>query len=233
MRVNHFFFASSFIMVSLAQAIAAEAQFRNVLLRIDSPREGVITRQASSGWPFTIRLLSQGELGISFVPIPNPTPEPYPRAHTTGILLYRDPDHCPSWAGQAMINTAAFPDCVLPRPWAVDETLLRFTPDSDIPAIVDTAGDPERQQRLTDSGGGGHPMILTFDDHSRTLRLTPIGPPTGTTEHDGYGYGAGDDLPSLVIPFDTGPGVVFDESFNLPTPRQAHHLARSINSGSY
>ena len=218
----------------LLSCAEVEAQARKVLVRIPSPPEGIISIQAGNGWPFTIRLISQGELGLS-------TPEPQrelPTAGDTAILLYTNPDGCPSWAAFGLnaahsIDFKAFPDCHAPLPWPVDETHLRFTIDADSPGVLDLAGEPELQSKLTDSAHGGPPKVFTFDEHSRGLKLVTIGPRTGGNQKDGYGYGANDDLPGLVILSDTGPGVVVDSFFNLPTPREARNLAGFFEAVSF
>jgi hypothetical protein len=221
-------FASLILVVSPVRAAGVEAQARYVSVRVLSPPDGFISMQASSGWPLTIRLISKGELGISIVTYPH-RGDVFPSAGMTALLLYSDPDHCPSWAGNNDIDESVFRDCVRPRPWPFDETSLRFSLDADCPGSRDAVGEP------TAASGGGPPKIVIFDELTRTPSLAPIGPATGESgnEPDGYGYGPDDDLLGLVILSDTGPGVVFDQFFNLPTPRQARNLAGFVNTVSY
>jgi hypothetical protein len=224
-------------------------------LAIVGAKDGVVTRQVATGWPLTLRLSSNGELGIG-----RPFVTPYfPQFGDFGFIVFADPDGCPSFDA---LNA--------PCPGGVDETMLEFWPDMDRAGVSNPHGNVERLIALTESGGGGSPKVFIFD-HNTGLNnlLVRYGPYVGSDDvtalrcvggrlaiypgtsclsdadcnsgtcrlvpldADGYGYGADDDLPGLALFSDTGVGLVLDQSFNPGQPRQSRNLAGLVHSVAY
>jgi hypothetical protein len=225
-------------------------------LAIVGAKDAVVTRQVATGWPLTLRLSSNGELGIG-----RPFVTPYfPQFGDFGFIVFADPDGCPSFDA---LNA--------PCPGGVDETMLEFWPDMDRAGISNPHGNVERLIALTESGGGGSPKVLVFDPNTGlnnllvrygpyvggddTLALRCVGGrlaiypgepclsdadcTSGGTcrqvplEADGFGYGADDDVPGLALFSDTGVGLVLDQSFNPGQPRQSRNLAGLVHSVAY
>ena len=224
-----------------------------ISLQFVGAKQDAVFRETGSGWPVTLRLSSNGELGIGTPHIP----PFFPRFQEVGYLVFADPDNCFSFGIDA--------NCSM-----TDETYVEFTPDMDRPGLVNPHGNADRLIALTATGGGGSPTVLTFDfDTHVNDRLVPYGPlvggtgdtlekrcssvlkfagepcaqdgdcPAGSTcreipvDADGYGYGADDDLPGLVLLSDTGVGLVLNENFNHPRIRQVRNLAGLLNSVAY
>ena len=89
--------------------------------------------------------------------------------------------------------------------------------------------------KFSDAPPRNTPYLRLFDG-----KVKPVGPKTGgrpdplvskPDELDGYGYGADDDLASLVIMADIGGARVFDENFDL-TPGVIRNMAGFVNTVS-
>ena len=143
------------------QAFSVQAQ--NLSTEVISPRLGLLNpllpssylpKETSGGWPLTIRLTSNNEIGIGtrFLPA-------FPEDGVTGYLIFTDPDGCPSFS-PAVIATPNSPCFNAP----VDETFFEFTNDTDLVGVPDTAGNTLRQAALADSFGGGQPSMLVFNE---------------------------------------------------------------------
>jgi hypothetical protein len=59
------------------------------------------------------------------------------------------------------------------------------------------------------------------------------GPDTGAEVRDGYGYGANDDWPQLVLLSNHGVGIVLDEYFNRGPTEQRRNLAGFLGWAAY
>jgi len=225
-----------------------------ISLQFVGAKRDAVTRQVASGWPITLRLSSNGELGIGTPAVP-----PYfPRIRESGYIIFADPDNCFSFA--------ALSTCPVR-----DETYLELTPDLDMPGLANPHGNWDRLIGLTDFGGGGSPQVYTFNFQTHLNdRLVSYGPIVGGPEPDllesrcvgpfkyagpacssdgdcgpnstcrliplnadGYGLGADDDLPGLVLLSDAGVGVVVNQDFNRPRLRQARNLAGLMSSVAY
>jgi hypothetical protein len=225
-------------------------------LAIVGAKDGVVTRQVPTGWPLTLKLTSNGELGIG-----RPFVTPYfPQFGDLGFIVFANPDGCPSFDA---INA--------PCPGGVDETMLEFWPDMDRAGVSNPHGNVDRLIALTESGGGGSPKVLVFDPNTGlndllvrygpyvgsddTLALRCVGgrlaiypgvpclsdadcTSGGTCRQvplgaDGFGYGSDDDVPGLALFSDTGVGLVLDQNFNAGQPRQSRNLAGLVHSVAY
>ncbi len=179
-----------------------------------------------SGWPLTLHLTANEEKlkGIGY----EVAPYHFPRRDDKGFLVFADPDGCPSWVEtsfQTMHENGVsqgflfYPDCpeAPPVPWPWDEAMLEFDPGLNLP----------------DLPCGDRPMIFVFDPGSRKgTSLKSIGPCVGSAE-DSFGYGRNARIPGLVLVADTGPGIVFDKSFNRTKRLQTWNLAGFFHSIAY
>lgn len=218
----------------------AAAETPPVQLHIDAANSnGGIALLSESGWPLTIKMVidfPEGEELPAYAIQPN-----YAVRGDWGFIIFEDKDEClnppiPSWN----VDTYA---CGLesgdPIP-ASDEVYMEFWPDVDMVGIEDNTGNTDRQADLVDSAGSRGPEFQKWyasgtcvpgTDDSDCIRM---GPSTGEEIVDGYGLGADDDIPGLVIVSEYGVGRVFDEpDFELSDPVGAVNLAGLINSVAY
>ena len=212
---------------STATAHAAKKNAKPVRLTVEVPfGAGRHSIQNSSGWPLTIRLLSRNELGIA-------NSEPgfdapigtFPRIGQTGWIVFDDPDGCLTLLPPFSPSPTPDDTCLGA---VTDETFLGFTPDLDQPGLEDSVGDADRRAALTEAGGGG---MATFT--APGVGIAALGPDTGGDVIDGYGRGADDDLPGLVVLSATGPGLVLDPDFDRGPVLEQHNLAGFLNQVGY
>ncbi len=132
--------------------VPSAAQAQKLSTEVISPRLGLLNpllpssllpKETSGGWPLTIRLTSNNEIGIGTASSP-----PFPEDGKTGFLIFTDPDGCPSFS-PAIITNPASPCFNAP----VDETFFEFTNDTDLVGVPDqrgkqlSAGRPDRLLR--------------------------------------------------------------------------------------
>lgn len=156
------FRAPLLVLLTLAGGLLApSAQAQKLTTEVISPRLGLLNpllpssylpKETSGGWPLTIRLTSNNEIGIGTAFLP-----PFPEDGKTGFLIFTDPDGCPSFS-PAIITNPNSPCFNAP----VDETFFEFTNDTDMVGVPDHEGNTFRQAALTDSFGGGQPSMLVF-----------------------------------------------------------------------
>lgn len=230
--------AITMIMTSLAATVCGLALAEGhppVALHIDAPNSnGGTVLLSESGWPLTIKMVvnlpSEADLPAYAI-------EPdFASRGETGYLVLSDPDGC---LAAPFFDLPPDFSCIQ-DPHVNDETWIEFTPDVDLAGVPDSHGNAARREALVDSAGGGGPefqMPLTPAEcvpetgDSNCLRM---GPDTGAETEDGFGFGADDDLPGLVILSDVGVGLAFDEpNFDLTDPAGAVNLAGFLNSVSY
>ena len=158
--------------------VPSVAQAQKLTTEVISPRLGLLNpllpssllpKETSGGWPLTIRLTSNNEIGIGTAFLPA-----FPEDGVTGFLIFTDPDGCPSFS-PAVITNPISPCFNAP----VDETFFEFTNDTDLVGVPDQAGNSFRQAALTDSFGGGPPSMLVFNEVTGTNSfLQAYGPRT-------------------------------------------------------
>ncbi len=186
--------------------------------------------QNSSGWSIAVRLHARRELGIANSDPDEATPAgTFPKIGQTGWIVFDDPDGCltlfppfdpPFFSDDSCAGATT------------DETFLMFTPDIDQVGLIDDAGDADRRAALTDSGGGGRSTFLVSAPDGSPF-LAALGADTGGDIVDGYGRGADDDLPGLVVLSATGPGLVLDENFDRGSVLEQYNLAGFLNQVTY
>lgn len=226
------------ILVTLSLPLDSESANGNwwhhrkpVDLKVVQPRfsRRSVPTQKGSGWPITIEMTANQELGIaSFSGLP-----PFPSRGETGYVVFDDPDNCPEY----------FPPFITPENMCTqdvdsggspipDEIYVEFTPDVDLPGVVDNFGNGALGMNQIDSLDGV-PDFNTVGP-SGALTTKRLGPRTGEEEVDGFGIGTpDDDLPSLVVLSPTGIGLVLDEDFNPPAVLTQRNLAGLVTSVSY
>jgi hypothetical protein len=248
---------------------ASSVQAQKLSTEVISPKLGLLNpllpssylpKETSGGWPLTIRLTSNGELGVGT----RAAPPVFPEEGDTGFLIFTDPDGCPSFSHLILSPGPCFDA-------PIDETYLEFTTDTDQVGVRDEEGNDFRRIALTDSFGGGPPSMLVFDSQTGTNALPQAyGPRTSVPnstdtlvqrcvnrfglgnacsvdadclgaiaatcqtvplESDGVGWGADDGVPGLVLLANTGPSLVLDQNFNFPAgPKQVRNSAGFVTS---
>jgi len=207
------------------------------------------------GWPLDLRLTADNGqlLGVGTVV----TPFPFPAYDQRGFLVFKDPNNCLSFTLNSPCPT---PDETYLEFTATDEKpgvptlsgnperLAHLTEEGgggrpqlfgfDFPSKSNTAP----FQIGPDVGGGRehrcapHPVYFGGGAICQVDSDCPEGQ-TCQLFTDGYGFGADDALPGLVVLADRGVGVVLDQTPGSPpaprSPRQARNLAGLLNSVSW
>jgi len=192
------------------------------------------TLQYYDGWPLTLKLEVNNELGIAISEGGDPF---FPHRGKPGFILFADPDgvlcmDTPSWGDPFYIcNPTDGPSI------ASDETYLEFTPDIDDLGLPDNAGHDSQRMLLVDSYSAGLSGFNTWIGAPTGVRQTvynPDGSVAGEEEIiDGYGRGADDDLPGLVLVAQHGAGIVWDDDFTMKMPMELVNLSGYTNAVSY
>jgi hypothetical protein len=184
----------------------------------------------ASGWPLVIR--AEGPptaLGIAA----DATPQSFPGLGQKGYLVIADPDNClelpaPFFRGDPPCSTDPS-----------DETYVEFGPDVDNAGVPDDGdhANPARWAALADPTQSGGPDFIADGDSNNDGVLDPVdvtvGPDTGGSTSDGYGFGADDNFPGLVLLSPTGPGLVLNSDFTRPAVRRQRNLAGFLNVVAY
>ena len=203
---------------------SSKLKLPDVLLDIQAPRYSPLlplgTMFSSSGWPIVISAdANANALGIAT----NALPPVFPAEHQTGYVVFSDPDGClelPSPFDGGGTPCAGFPS---------DETYMEFTNDVDQAGLVDEAdkGNRGRRAALADPAQSGRPVFHSVGDVGGVLGPVDaqVGPDTGESVDDGFGYGADDDFPGLVLLTPVGNGLVLDADFNRPAHKVERNLA--------
>ena len=139
---------------------------------------------------------------------------------TNKAWILRDPDGCINMAGWIAPGNpgSAIEGCA----GGVDETWVRFTPDSaDLQGVSDSRGILDLLQALQDDAYDPSNLGNLNKQYFKALATSTasgsIGPSTENVlenQEDGYGYGVNDDFPGLYIWAEIGTGVVTDEFLN-------------------
>jgi hypothetical protein len=204
--------AISSLLVSHA-VIAAQSWYELQIVLPSSPNAQIST-QLTGGWPLVIRAMAPGGA---------PT---YSLDDYSGSLavVASDPSDC-------FVNLmSSDPGACLLQPSDVVYTNLWIGRDT--PAVMGlTTGDRVLIEALVDSNGGGGPVFSGLVGGPVTS--VTAGPDTGGEVRDGYGYGANDDWPQLVLLSNRGVGVVLDEHFNRGPTEQRRNLAAFLEWVAY
>lgn len=219
-----------------------------VKLQIESPsykKDQPLPIVFADGWPLVFRAEALSQLGI-YTPV-NLVGGAWTPAEYTGAIVFTDPDNC--------IEILHWPpnpqDCLSGQasPPIPDEIHMPFTVDNDAAGQLDVPrisrpmplpGDPVARARLANPALSGEPVIAPSPTDAFTVS---VGPNTGGSVNDGYGYGADDDFPGLVVLIPTGVGNVHRSannpaapgafSLDLATPRRQRNLAGFLDWVNY
>ena len=202
------------LLFQASEAFAQKNKSPNNPINIDivGTKPGVVAIAPASGWPVTVRLKGNNDIGIG---IPQVYPAEFPYFGLKGFLVFSNPDGCFSWVYTAFQDTD--PPCSSPFPF--DEKWVEFSPDIDLPGLsAFNIGPLGGNQEIM---VGGAPVTL-------------LGPAVGDDiTEDGYGFGHDDDLPGLVVLADRGLGIKYDDGFVKHSPLTARNLAGLGQSVSY
>jgi len=189
------------------------------------------TLQYYLGWPLTIKLVMKDELGITTSHNSAPF---FPVRGQAGFIVFSDPDECLAMDSPDWISNC-FDDGGLELP--SDELYVEFTPDIDDIGLPDDAGHLGLRSALVDSYSAGLSGLNTY-----------IGAATGVMRDvydengniigqeeivDGYGKGADDDIPGLVLVTQLGQGIVWSEDYTAKQPLELVNLAGYVNTVGY
>ncbi|HEV8337974.1 MAG TPA: hypothetical protein VGR67_16305 [Candidatus Polarisedimenticolia bacterium] len=226
-----------------------------ITLKILTARDGFVTRQVANGWPIALLLSSNNELGIGRAVV-GPF---FPIKGDTGYLMYADPDHCLSFVPQ--MECAGIDETYVEftpdqdRPGVAHGTGNQER----LAALTDSGGGGSPKIFLFNYATGLNDLLTpvgpplgpgpdVIESHCLGSPFNSYPGPScsgdadcsdgATCEQvpvnaDGYGLGADDDLPGLVLLADTSIGVVFDQNFNPVAPRTARNLAGLLDSVAY
>ncbi len=231
------------IAISLLSFSTANAShLDDVEIRFDSPTQlkywswkerrfvTAPTLQPQSGWPLNITLTIRNELGIA---IDNGLPPFFPRKGQTGFVVFDDPDGC---LAMDSVEWAPVNDpCVdasgnqLPS----DETFLEFTPDVDDIGLPDSWGNADRIAALVDATSGRQTLNPSGMEPTNIGAFTSGVDSNGIEVVDGYGNGADDDIPGLVLLTEHGQGIVYNTDGTLPATKELVNIAGFVNSVGY
>lgn len=223
-----------------------------VNLEIDSPAfraDRPLGTMYSSGTTLHLKATIERSLGIF-------STGSYVGNGQTGWIIFADPDNCVEIIANVApmrfqseclqqlypnIPEDDYPDSSI----VPDETYLQFTIDRDAAGLADFTWNSD----LADPTRSGEPVFagvtrqLIGDEDPETPREFALGPFTGGTADDGFGYGSDDDLPGLVLLSNHGVGIVYvdpdgDSSTRLldfapAYPRARRNLAGFLNAVSY
>lgn len=217
------------------------ASGEEILLEFLAPRQDslFIPTEITSGWPLVLRLTANDSPRIG---IGCHDGEPMPKQEQTGFLVYTSQPQCfpPADPEFSCEDVPEKYEELLRKCLATEgEIYLEFTPDVDQPGVPDLAGSLQARALPNPFAclarvNGTDPTGINFSVPIGPLTDSKIyqnpggGYPRQTINPDGYGYGADDDLPGLVLLSDTGVGLVFDD--NLVRSHGARNLAGFLNS---
>lgn len=203
-----------------------------------STAEILPTLQFFSGFPLTIKLVMNDELGIA---TSAGGPPFFPKRSNTGFVVFDDPDDnlcmdSPNWINFSCLEPD---DSLTPS----DETYVEFTLDVDDVGLDDTVGRDDRiaalidatsgRQVITPEAGGDSSPIGASTSRFRTI-YNDVGDEIGNEEIvDGYGNGADDDIPGLVLISEHGQGIVYEPDGSRPVQYEVVNLAGFVNSVGY
>jgi hypothetical protein len=207
--------ASAISSLLVSHAVIAAQPWYELQIMLPSGPNAQVTTQLTGGWPLVIRAMA---------PTGVPT---YSLDEGSGPLAVVASD--PSGCFDALFSTDPSGACLSEAP---DEVYTSPWIDLDAPGREDlSTGDRNLIMALVDSEGGGGPVFFGLVG-GITTGVT-AGPDTGGEIRDGYGYGANDDWPQLVLLSNRGVGIVLDERFNRGPTEQRRNLAGLLEWVAY
>jgi hypothetical protein len=196
-----------------SQAVNAAQPWYELQIVFPPASNSQITTQLTGGWPLVIRATA-----------PKGTPT-YAFDDGTLAVVASDPSGC----FDRLFATDPGDTCLLAPPKEVYTSIWR---DFDAPGLQDVLGQRDLTDALVDSAGGGGPVFRGLGPGGSATFVT-AGPDTGVEVRDGYGYGANDDWPQLVLLSNHGVGIVLDEYFNRGPTERRRNLAGFLSWAAY
>lgn len=194
-------------------AINAAQPWYELQIVLPSGPNGQVTTQLTGGWPLVIRATAPGGAAT------------YSLDEYSGRLAVVASD--PSGCFDDLVSSD--PGACLSEPAGAVYTSAWI--DLDSPGRQDlSTGDSDLIGALVDPKGGG-PVFFGLVGGSETS--VTAGPHTGGEVRDGYGYGANDDWPQLVLLSNRGVGVVLDEHFDRGPTEERRNLAALFDWVAY
>lgn len=184
-----------------------------VRLSIEAPDsgnfEGLTT---NTGWSLVLGI--EAPNSVALVETPEELTQPIGRREA---IVLTDPDGCLDLRHFPILNAGRpYEDCNGP-----DETFLEFSTerfDTFDLADSNTGNFQVRERLVDDTFAAGSVRNKPFLRNTAGNIVAVPRPQTGGTLLDGYGFGADDDLPGLVVMSNLGAARVFDENFDRLTP---------------
>jgi hypothetical protein len=205
--------AISWLLVS--QAVNAAQPWYELQVVLPSASNGRVTTQLTGGWPLVIRATA---------PRGAPT---YALNEVALAVVASDPGGC---FDKLFDGTDPGGSCLHVPP---KEAYTSVWIDSDAPGLEDPIrGQRDLKDALVDSAGGGGPIFRGLGPDGSPTFVT-AGPDTGAEVRDGYGFGANDDWPQLVLLSSHGLGIVLDEYFNRGATERRRNLAGFLGWVAY
>lgn len=203
-----------------------DKQRHPVRLTIEAPDAGKFKGlTTNSGWSLVLRIETPDSVAI--VETPEEPTQPVGRREA---IVLTDPDGCLDMRHFPITNAGRpYEDCNGP-----DETFLEFTTERfDTFDLADSnTGNFQQRERLVDEAFVSGALLNKPYLRNTAGNIVPVPrPQTGGTLLDGYGFGADDDLPGLVIMSNHGAARVFDVNFDL-VPRVIRNMGGFINGVS-
>jgi hypothetical protein len=205
--------SSAIVSLLALQAVNAAQPWYELQIVLPPTSDGQITTQLTGGWPLVIRATA-----------PRGTPT-YALDEVALALVASDPSGC----FDKLFQTDPGGTCLLAPPKEAYTSIWR---DPDAPGLEDIRGQHGLIDALVDSAGAGGPIFRGLDSGGSATFVT-AGPDTGGEVRDGYGYGANDDWPQLVLFSNHGVGIVLDEYFNKGPTERRRNLAGFLGWVAY
>jgi len=184
------------------------------------------TLQYYLGWPLTIKLVMKDELGITTSHNSAPF---FPVRGQTGFVVFSDPDGCLSMDSPGWVSGC---DSL-----GSDELYVEFTPDVDDIGLPDDAGHLGLRTALVDSYSAGLSGFNTYIGAATSVMRDVYDENDNIDGQeeivDGYGKGADDDIPGLVLVTQLGQGIVWNEDYTAKQPLELVNLAGYVNTVGY
>jgi hypothetical protein len=205
--------APAIVCLLLSQAVNAASPWYELQIVLPPASNGQVTTQLTGGWPLVIRATA---------PKGAPT---YALDEVTLAVVASDPSGCFDKLSSADPGGT----CLSAPPKEVYTSIAR---DFDAPGLQDILGQRDLMDALVDSAGGGGPTFRGLGPGGSATFVT-AGPDTGAEVRDGYGFGANDDWPQLVLLSNHGVGIVLDEYFNSGPTERRRNLAGFLSWVAY
>jgi hypothetical protein len=197
-----------------------------VRLSIQAPDSGHFQGlTTNAGWSLLLRIETPDSVAIV-----ESAEEPTQPVGRREAIVLTDPDGCLDMRHFPIVNAGQpYESCNGP-----DELFLEFTTERfDTFDLLDgNTGNFQQRERLVDDAFVSGALLNKPYLRNTAGNIVPVPrPQTGGALLDGYGFGADDDLPGLVVMSNRGAARVFDEDFDR-VPRVIRNMGGFVNGVS-